>query len=308
MLMELRVLAVLLAALLGLEVTTRVFEGRLSKDVNHLRSLPAQAARLRSAPADHYKVLILGNSLAREGLDQEELKRGLEAAVGRPVMLAAMHPDGSRVEEWRYGFRRYFDAAGSQPDLLLLCTGRAHLLDGLRDLDTVAAFHVSWRDLPDLVREQQLGVDALCQAAAARVSRLFAHRRRVQPLLFYHGMPRYEPTVNLIQASSQKAARAGGANESVRTLTALLQTCRAAGTRVAVLTVPLPAPYDLPDTVKAVLQVEGVPCFDSPPSLPSERFPDGYHLDREGAAIWTRALLARPDWRQWLSQEAVRSE
>ncbi len=308
MLTELRVLAVLLAALLGLELTARVFEGRLSKDVNHLSSLPVQAARLRSAPEDHCKVLILGNSLAREGLDQKELKRSLEAGVGRPVMLAAMHPDGSRVEEWCYGFRRYFDVAGSRPDVLLICTGRAHLLDGLRDLDTVAAFHVSWRDLPDLVREQELGVEEVCQAAAARVSRLFAHRRRVQPLLFYHGMPRYEPTVNLIQASALEAARAGGTNETVRTLSALLRTCRAAGTRVAVLTVPLPDPYDLPDVVKTALQAEGVACFDSPPRLPAERFPDGYHLDPEGAATWTRALAARPDWQRWLSQGTVKSQ
>lgn len=305
---ELRLWAALLVVLLGLEVAARVFEERLSKDVSHLRSLPAQAARLREATGGQYKVLIVGNSLAREGLDQQQLQRGLEARLGRPVVLAAMHPDGSRVEEWRYGFRRYFDAAGSRPDLLLLCTGRAHLLDGLRDLDTVAAFHVSWRDLPDLVREQELGVDALCQAAAARVSRLFAHRRRVQPLLFYHGMPRYEPTVNLIQASAQKAARAGGANETVRTLSALLQTCRAAGTRVAVLTVPLPDPYVLPDVVKTALHAEGVACFDSPPRLPAERFPDGYHLDREGAVTWTRALTARPDWQQWLSQGRVKSE
>lgn len=305
---ELRLWAVLLVFLLGLEVAARVFEERLSKDVSHLRSLPAQAARLREATGGQYKVLIVGNSLAREGLDQQQLQRGLEARLGRPVVLAAMHPDGSRIEEWRYGYRRYFDAAGSRPDVLLLCTGRAHLLDGLRDLDTVAAFHVAWQDWPAFLREQQLGMEGFCQAAAARVSRLFAHRRRVQPLLFYHGMPRYEATVNLIQASAQRAARGAGSTETARALSVLLQSCRAAGTRVAVLTVPLPEPYDLPEVVKSVLRDEGAACLDSPPSMPPERFPDGYHLDAEGARIWTRTLLERSEWLQGLLQGALQSE
>lgn len=295
--MELRAVIALLIALLGLEAAARVFEARLSKDVAHLRSLPMEAARLRDAPAARLKVLILGNSLAREGLDREQLRLGLEAKLGRPVVLAAMHPDGSRIEEWHYGYRRYFDQVGARPDLVLLCTGRAHLLDGLRDLDAVAAFHVSWRDLPDFVREQNLGVEAICQVAAARVSCLFAHRRRVQPLLFYHWMPRYEPTVNLIQSVGQGAARRSAAPaETARAFLGMLQTCRAAGTRVALLPVPLPEAYELPAAVAEAAQAGGATVVGPPPRLPAERFPDGYHLDAEGARMWTSALLERREW------------
>ncbi len=300
---ELRVFIALLLALLGLEAAARLFETRLSKDIAHLRSLPAEAARLRDAPADSCKVLILGNSLARAGLDRERLTRGLQAKLGRPVVLAAMHPDGSRIEEWQYGYRRYFEQTGARPDLVLLCTGRAHLLDGLRDLDAVAAFHVSWRDLPGFVREQKLGVDALCQVIAARASALFAHRRRVQPLLFYHWMPRYEPTVNLIQAAGQGAARRSAApEESARAFLGLLQTCRAAGTRVALLPVPLPEPYELPTGVVEAAQLGGAFTLGPPPRLPARHFPDGYHLDAEGAALWTAALLEQRGWDAWLSE------
>lgn len=298
---ELRAVVALVIALLGLEVAARVFESQLSKDVAHLRSLPAEAELLRAAPAERFKVLILGNSLAREGLDRERLRLGLEAKLGRPVAVAAMHPDGSRIEEWHYGYRRYFDQVGARPDLVLLCTGRAHLLDGLRDLDAVAAFHVSWRDLPGFVREQKLGVEAVCQVAAARLSRLFAHRRRVQPLLFYHWMPRYEPTVNLIQAAGQGAARRSAApEETARALLGLLQTCRAGGTRVALLPVPLPEAYELPTAVAGAAQTGGALVLGPPPPLPAERFPDGYHLDAEGAEVWTSTLLERRDWDELL--------
>lgn len=293
---ELRVLIALLIALLGLEAAARVFETRLSKDVAHLRSLPVEAARLRDAPADRLKVLILGNSLAREGLDRDLLKRGLEAQTGRSVELAAMTPDGSRIEEWLYGYRRHFDLTGARPDLVLLCTGRAHLLDGQADLDALAAFHVSWQDLPGFVRDQGLGVEGICQAAAARLSRLFAHRRRVQPLLFYHAMPRYEATVNLIQATALGVARTSETRESTRSLAALLKACRASGVRVLLLQVPLPDAYELPATITATADACGAAILGPPPQMPLERFPDGYHMDRRGALLWTHQMLAWPGW------------
>ena len=293
---ELRVLVALVVALLGLEAAARVFETRLSKDVAHLRSLAAEAERLRTAPAESLKVLILGNSLAREGLDRDLLRKGLEAQTGRRAVLAAMTPDASRIEEWLYGYRRHFDQSGAKPDLVLLCTGRAHLLDGLRDLDALAAFHVSWRDLPGFVVEQGLGVGEVCQAAAARVSRLFAHRRRVQPLLFYHAMPRYEATVNLIQASAQRVARNVVATESTRRLAALLETCRAGGVRVVVVPVPLPEAYELPDAVRLASSTKGVTVLGQPLRLPSEYYYDGYHLNRQGADEWTRMVVSNPLW------------
>lgn len=293
---ELRVVMALLLALLGLEVAARVFESRLSKDVAHLRSLPAEAERLRNAPAESLKVLILGNSLAREGLDCDLLVQGLENQSRRRVVLAAMTPDGSRVEEWLYGYRRHFEQAGAKPDLVLLCTGRAHLLDGLSDLSGVVSMHVSWRDLPGFISDQGLGVGEVCQAAAARGLRLFALRRRVQPLLFYHAMPRYEATVNLIQAAAQHAARTMARDESARCLASLLRSCRAAGTRVVVLSVPLPEAYELPVVVADTVACDGGLVLESPPYLPAERFPDGYHLNADGAYEWTRFVVSHPLW------------
>ena len=294
---ELRVVMALLLALLGLEVAARVFESRLSKDVAHLRSLPAEAERLRNAPAESLKVLILGNSLIREGLDRQILREGLEAKAGRPVVLSVMTPDASRIEEWLYGYRRHFEQAGARPDLILLGTGRAHLLDGLADLEALAAFHVSWRDLPGFVVEQGLGVEEICQVAAARLSRLFAHRRRVQPLLFYHAMPRYEATVNLIQASAQQVVRRSVTQESTRCLASLLETCRAAGARVVVLPVPLPEAYELPAAVTAAAACEGAVTLGPPAELAAANFPDGYHLGQRGAKIWTKSLFDSGVWR-----------
>lgn len=300
---ELFVVGALLAALLGLEICARIFEIRLSKDVAHIRSLPAEAERLREAPGGALKVLILGNSLARCGVDQAVLSQRLRGMTKREVAISVMHPDGSRVEEWHYGYRRYFDQTGAAPDVVLLCSGRLHLVDGLDDLDSVAAFYTSWRDMPDFMGRENLGVGAICQATVARLSALFAHRRRVQPLVFYNAMPRYEPTVNLIgrvrslQASGEVEERA----LHCENFAGLADTVRLSGGQVLLLQVPLPEAYELPSRVLETAQEKGVRVLRADLSVPGERFPDGYHMDAQGAAHWTHWLLDRPVWSEILA-------
>lgn len=293
---EFLVLASLLAGLLLLEAGARVFERRLSKDVAHIRSLPSEAARLREAPADALKVLILGNSLARCGLDRAVLRRRLEEQTGRMVEIAAMHPDGSSVEEWHYGYRRYFDQSGGKPDLVLLCTGRLHLLDGLSDLDALAAFYTSWQDLPLFVRRERLGAGQMCQAAAVRVSALFAHRRRVQPLLFYNFMPSYEPTVNLLGRKRASPAGTTAAPSAALNFQGLAATVLGSGGVLMVLQVPLPEAYELPEAVRGMAGELRLPLLKPPLTVAAERFPDGYHLDMQGSALWTGALTDSAEW------------
>lgn len=296
---EFFVVGALLAALLGLEICARIFEIRLSKDVAHIRSLPAEAKRLREAPEGTFKVLILGNSLARCGVDQAVLSRRLREMTRRPVAISVMHPDGSRVEEWHYGYRRYFDETGAAPDVLLLCSGRLHLVDGLDDLDSVAAFYSSWRDLPGFMWRENLGVGAMCQASLARFSALFAHRRRVQPLVFYNGVPRYEATVNLIGRVRSSHTSGGGAPSremNCENFARLADTVKASGGSFLLLQVPLPGAYELPSSVIETAKEKGVHFLAAELSVPGERFPDSYHMDAEGASQWTNWLLDRPVW------------
>lgn len=292
------VVGAVLLVLFVLEVGARMFEERLSKDVAHIRSLPLEAARLREAPDTMLKVLILGNSLARCGLDRSVLSRRMEMQVGRPVEIAVMHPDGSRVEEWHYGYRRYFDQARAKPDLVLLCTGRLHLVDGLDDLDSVAAFYTSWHDLPGFMHRENLGAGAICQATVARLSVLFAHRRRVQPLVFYNFMPRYEPTVNLLGRTRVRPGQSDvqGQMMSCENFASLADTVHDSGSHLVMLQVPLPEGYELPPAVVEMALKKDVPWVKADLLMPRERYHDGYHMDAAGAAKWTNWLLDSQLW------------
>ena len=299
---EAKVLLVLAFVLAALELGARVFEERLSKDVKHIRSLPLVAATVKNTPAEKLSVLIIGNSLSRDGLDQTLLKEGLARITGREVSLAAMYPDASSIAQWYYGYRRYFDQTGSPPDLILLGTGRPHLLDSTSAPDRLAAFYTSLSDMPHLLARQSGDVEAISKALFARTSMLFAHRGRVQPLVFYNLVPGFTETTQTLSirrdpipapATSAESATPPARSETCTTFAEFLATLHAAHTRALIVTIPMTEPYTLPACVQEAAEAQKVPVLTTGArmKLDPARFPDSYHLDDQGAAQFTRALL-----------------
>lgn len=299
---ESKVLLMLVLILGLLEIGARVFEVHLSKDVKHIRSLPAVALGLKSAPDERLKVLIIGNSLSRDGIDQPLLKDGLQKLSGREVEIAAMYPDGSNINQWVYGYRRYFDQTGAVPDLVLIGTGRPHLLDSPADADRLSAFYTSLTDLPHLLGQQQGDVEAISKAMLARSSMLFAHRGRVQPLVFYNLVPGYTETTQTLSVQRDPAPEASVSSvqnapqESCTTLAELLTTFQSQpATRAFIVTIPMTEPYTLPECVQKTGRSHKTHILNEGAAMrfDASHFPDGYHLDKTGAAEFTTVLLQK---------------
>jgi hypothetical protein len=288
---ESKVVLTLVLLLLALEVGARVFEGRLSRDIQHLRTLPGQAYLLKSAPKESLRILLLGNSLARCGMDQNLLKNKLSSELGRPVILAVMHPDGSKIEEWAYGYQRYFRDTNSEPDAVLLITGRQHLTDKLKSADDMGAFYVGNEDLLPFMKGNLRSVEEASWFLAARYSTLMAHRKRVEPLVFYNLVPGYEQTAQAINRSAQAPAIAP--TTTCEVFKQFAHGLKSREVRLFVASAPLPEPFDLPEPVISASAEANVTVHPSGANLklPAERFPDQYHLDQAGAQAFTEHLL-----------------
>lgn len=294
---EIKILLSLACLLLVLEAGARVFETRLSKDVQHLRELPAQAEKLRAASQDAFKIVVLGNSLARCGVDVPLLTKELKQQLQREVVVAVMHPDGSRVEEWAYGYRCYFQHMGALPDVVLLVTGRLHLTDQLKSVSDMGAFYVSGQDVSAFAKTLCHGVEDTSRFWVARLSALFAHADRVQPLLFYRFVPGYDETAQAINQRAIRRPPDGPQSEAKKvtcnTLAFLLDGSKPSVVRFLIASAPLPEPYQLPAEVMDAARLAGASVVETGATLalPPERFPDQYHLNAQGAEAFTKVLL-----------------
>lgn len=297
---EIKVIACLLLMLMVLEFGARLFETRLSKDVQHLRELPQQAEHIREAPNSALKVLVLGNSLARCGIDVAVLSTGLREHTKREVVVAEMHPDGSRIEEWTYGYRRYFQASGAMPDVVLLTTGKLHLCDQMRSINGMGAFYVGSGDVWEFGLNRLSGIDETAVFLTARISTLFAHRARVQPLVMYNLVPGYAETaqeINRGMSVDRGAVSMPERSISCDVFKHFVTGLRNQGTRLLVVSVPMPETYELPPLVRQTVMQGGAGLleFGSTMKMAPARFPDDYHLDAEGAILLTKDIVAEWD-------------
>ncbi len=285
----------LVLGLLAAEMAMRVLQPRLSRDVSELLRMPQTAEALRAHTG--HKVLLLGNSLTRRSIDVELLTEGLRAQGRVEPKVFLLVPDGTSMTNWDYGLRRYFLHTGAVPDELFLGIGRLHLGDVGGDASRLARFYVDDKDLARAWREDLPSWEEKCEFLLSRASVLHSSRKRVKPHVFERLIPHYwyvERWINNQLAPAQ--ARSGGgavAGQTYRHLTSVLDSCKDAKVQSHVIAIPLPEPYEVADEAVRLIKDKGAQWLplSVTPGLTPANFPDGYHLDPEGARIFTRRLL-----------------
>lgn len=292
---EWRVVAVLVLGLLVAEIAMRVLQPKLSRDVAELLRMPQTADELRAHTG--HKVLLLGNSLTRCSIDKELLVDGLRAQGRVDPKVFTFVPDGTSMTNWDYGLRRYFLHTGAVPDELLLGIGRLHLGDVGGDASRLARFFVDDKDFSRAWREDLSSWEEKCEFLISRFSVLHSSRQRVKPHVFMRLIPHYfevEQSINNQLATAQ--ARSGDgviAAQTYRHLTSLLDSCQVAHLQTRVISIPLPEPYDVADEAVRLIHNKGAKWLpvSNTPGLTQANFPDGYHLDPDGARVFTLRLL-----------------
>lgn len=283
------VLIALGLVLVALEVVSRKVEPLLSADVRQMLAQNEIPDRVRQARSEgRPSILVIGNSLARASILPDEIAGALETADGKPAEVFYITPDASGINEWAAAYRKAFPLGSEvvRPDQIILVTGPGHLVDhAVTSPEKLSAYHVSPADRWMVAREWLPNLGTRCRYALAGVSRLFANRERVQPLVFYGLVPGYEATAQrLNQARNQQDARSSGHNvKTVERLELLLDALGVDPARVLIVAVPLPNHYELTPTVLAAAAERRITVYAEAAASdwPASAFPDGYHIGPE---------------------------
>ena len=285
---EWKVICSLILVIGLLEVGMRGFGDNLSKDLKHFGELPSAAKRLSEVEPDQ-RLLIVGNSLARAGLDAGLVRQEYPGAE-------FFHPDSSSITEWAWGTGRYFWDAGAPPGKLWIVTARPHLLDSIVNPEKLGVYFVGRGDLLEAMSSRE-GHDSAIRLLLGHFSALLANRDRVRPILGYKFFPGFESAWPQLVVP----AMVGGGNKpenglgTANSLRRLIERARKSGTKVTVIAIPMPDDYEIPTVVNDLLNEFQVPLIDlsSLEGLGKHSFPDGYHLDSDGARKTTVELLQR---------------
>jgi hypothetical protein len=298
---ETKVILVVVAVFLGLELCARIFEPSLSSDVRNIlaqEQIPVGISEVGEKGGT--SVLVLGNSLARACLNEEVLEDELSRKGYPGPKVFFMTPDASAVNEWTAAYRKYFPERESGPDMVLIVTGPEHLLDHpVRSPEKMAAFHTAQRDRRRVLMDWLSGANPRMRFLLASRSRLFANRERIQPLLFYNFVPGFEGTARRInQSYGRGEVGAGTGNPTAKRFRFLLDSILLDSKQVFVIAAALPDTYRIPQAIRKIALNRSVSVIEEGTSIPwpSEAFPDGYHLGEQFSADFSREIAVRIEY------------
>lgn len=289
---EARVLLFVAAVVLLCEGALRASAGRLSADVKHIRQIPALAAQMARARGE--RVLLLGNSLTREGVKIAHVRSALECGDGRPVFCEIAYPDDTAVLDWYYLFRHYFSGR-SAPDYLVLGYVKDHLADSETvHADRIAAYFGGWSNASEMLSTDLHTLNGRMDYLLSSALRVFSERERVRLRVLSIVAPDILQAAQRLNEAERMRVGAdeAGKRPTYTRLERLLELCARRKVRAVFVAMPQPTPSYVDPELPVVLARHGGQFLDMryTPGLTKEDYADGFHMNPRGAAIYSQAL------------------
>jgi hypothetical protein len=293
---ELKVVALVLVALAACELVVRLREQSLSLDVRHIRQIPDISARL--AQGEGLRVLFIGNSMTRYGVEPDIVEREIAAQGIAPLRIERVFPDASALPDWYYAFKRFFDAPTRAPDVLVVCFAANDLQDS-QPVHTwrLAQYYTNLRDVPEVFREDIRDFDSRAEFLLSDASVAFANRTRVRERALDLVIPDYRETAQQINRTqkSQTAERLAHTQPTYRRLARLGELAKSRGVRVILVAMPERVDYELDPALPSAVEAAGMTLIDSRAGhgLKPDSYADEMHLGASGARVYSQFLARR---------------
>lgn len=275
-------------ALLSLSLFCIAIEALTRFGFSHISRIEARISRDHRAAVSIRKtgiptVLLVGNSLMLEGIDETRLRDSL-AGHAQVVRFAI---EQTQYLDWYYGLRRIF-ADGSQPAMVILCMSAGHLISPAIRGDYSAYYLFRLRDIPQIGRDVHYDLTKTSSLVLSRFSLFYAGRNSFRNFALGRADPAYLQVMQslAVQPGRFPADKEIGRIAEIR-LAALRQVCSAHGARFAFLLAPGFGSGESPLAMAGVRSQTDVMVPFHLNALSRGEFRDGFHLNAAGAQIFT---------------------
>ena len=294
---ERRVVIFVLSLFLVFEVLFWLGGDYLSKDIAHLRSFESISQQLDRFDSDQgLRVLFLGNSLTRYGIDQQVFTQAIGDEFDESVQTIKMNPDNTAIADWFYAYRTYFSKPGITPDVLIIGFEGIHLQDAPSiHPDRLAQYYCSWSDYPKLCKYDLKSFEDRVHFAFCKLSAAFGNRDRVQTRVLDLVIPDYRAGMDQLNERRNRHETTAVSAPSYQRLEELISIAHSQGTQIILVGMPVPEAYqfdakllELVDQTSAIL----VDCR-TVPGLTVPMFFDGLHMDPQAAKLYSSELASK---------------
>jgi hypothetical protein len=233
-------------------------------------------------------VLIVGNSLLLHGVQVNRLQEMTSSSMRiYPIFLEA-----TGYYDWLYALHGLF-LRGARPQVVVLGVGVNYFLENGVRQDYAPMMFFNARDTLAVASDLKLDRTATSNLLLAHSSTFWDTRSAIRMQVLNHMVPHLEELFSLVNQKPAIPGRREFAEISIPRLRRLRELCEANGAKLILLVPPTLDSENAISQMAAAAQAAGVDVsVPIDPAALSARFyqPDGMHLNRDGAVLFTSAL------------------
>jgi hypothetical protein len=248
-----------------------------------------EALRMRPAGAgEPPSVLMVGNSLLLHGVQLNRLQEMTSSSMRiYPIFLEA-----TGYYDWLYALHGLF-LRGARPQVVVLGVGVNYFLENGVRQDYAPMMFFDARDTLAVASDLKLDHTATSNLLLAHSSTFWDTRSAIRMQVLSHMVPHLEDLFSLVNQKPTVPEGRQFAEMSIPRLQRLRELCEANGARLILLVPPTLDSESAVSQMAAAAQAAGVDVsVPIDPAMLSAKFyqPDGMHLNRDGAVLFTSAL------------------
>jgi hypothetical protein len=248
-----------------------------------------EALRIRPAGAgEPPSVLMVGNSLLLHGVQVNRLQEMTSSSMRiYPIFLEA-----TGYYDWLYALHGLF-LRGARPQVVVLGVGVNYFLENSVRQDYAPMMFFNARDTLAVASDLKLDRTATSNLLLAHSSMFWDTRSAIRMQVLNHMVPHLEDLFSLVNQKPSVPQGREFAEMSIPRLQKLRELCEANGARLILLVPPTLDSENAVSQMAATAQAAGVEVsVPIDPAMLSAKFyqPDGMHLNRDGAVLFTSAL------------------
>lgn len=298
---EAKVLGFVLGSLLASESAIRSMESRLSLDIVHLQGFDKTVARLVSQRDENTcKVLFVGNSLLREGIQVEALRNAATKQLGGPVVVERIHPDNTAFAEWYYAIDRYvLTSHRPVPDAIVIVFQGVHLRDAAsRHINELGRYYCGPNQLADLATFDLLSLEQWLQYCICSLSCSLSNHERVERRVLERVIPNYRSGIQELNRRGQCEVSRTEKPASYLRLSNMIHVLQSRQIGVVLVEIPIQDSSSIdPELEKLASENNVLLVKTSHVSLYTrDDFTDGLHMNAVAAERYSQELGKIIDW------------
>lgn len=241
-----------------------------------------------AAPGEPPNVLMVGNSLLLHGV---ELNR-LQALTSSSLRIHPIFLEATGYYDWLYALQGLF-RQGARPQVVVVGVGVNYFLENGVRQDYAPMLFFDARDTLAVASDLSLDRTATSNLLLAHESTFWDTRSAIRMQVLKYLVPHLEDLFALVNQRPEIPDARTFAELSIPRLQRLRELCEAHGARLILLVPPTLSSENAVNQMVYAAHVAGVDVSVpiDPTALSAKYYqPDGMHLNRDGAVLFTTAL------------------